>query len=572
MRWAWTARLWQDMRWRSVLLRYGIFVLGWFAYVILASAVSLAFEWTQIITELPLLLLLYAALQAPLRKNALRGPAAALPLLWMYLVHDIALGLLGTVLCFFDFAVLPDLFRSLSPLLLGLAYLALALPPALWLLCVDWKGRALSWRSLPAPLLLSGWLALIFGFPGVSYETMNALTPDEEWSDRLTAEHWGRLYTVFMRDARRLAFLEELDQAPTLEETGMRIDDGLLAGVRPRNVHLIVLESFLDVRELSKARFDRSPLDPEFDAWVRDQAGLSRSPCFGGETARAEFELLCGVPSLRLYGIEFLAFGGAPAPCLPNLLRRAGYQTVLTFPGGPVYANSRLAYPGLGFERRIFGEPFAAPGAPFIRLDADDVNLFDADLYAQNLETVRRQLSEGKPFFNYVLTLYGHWPFHIDTRRFPESVQIEPPFEEVQRIATQMRYRTQALYEYLKKLVEVDPTALVVVVGDHLPPLPEGEADYRRLGYLEENELARASPTDRHHLTFLLVLDAGRIVPRPWLRHFDVMHWVLDRLTDGEYCRRKPALCRFGESPLEAVWRERYRAVLAQAARAESPR
>lgn len=565
---AWAARLWQDPRWRSVSLRYGVFVLGWFAYVFFSSAFSLAFEWTQTLTELPLLVLLFAALQLPLRRNAWRAAAAALPLLWMYLVHDIALGLLGTVLCFFDFAVLPDLFLSLSPLLLGLAYLTLALPPALWLLCVDWKGRALTWRALPAPLLLCGWLALIFGFPGLSYETMNAITPDEEWSDRLTAEHWGRLYTVFMRDARRLAFLDELDQAPTLEETGMHIDDGLLAKIRPRNVHLIVMESFLDTRELSRARFDRPPLDAEFDDWVRDQAGLSRSPCFGGETARAEFELLCGVPSLRLYGIEFLAFGGAPAPCLPNLLRRAGYRTVLTFPGGPVYANARRAYPGLGFAERIFGDRFSSPGAPSIRLEADDVNLFDGDLFAQNLETVRRLVAEGRPYLNYVLTLYGHWPFHLDPRRFSEVVRVEPPFEEVQRIANQMVYRSAALREYLKKLVEVDPAALIVVVGDHLPPLPEGEADYRRLGYLEQNELARQHPEDLYHLTFLLLLDAGQIVLRPWLRHFDVMHWVLDRLTDGEYCRRKPALCRFGEMPLEAAWRERYRAVLALAARA----
>jgi hypothetical protein len=549
-------------------LRYGAFILGWFGYVLLASAVSLAFEWTQALTELPLLLMLYAALQLPLRRNAWRAPAAALPLLWMYLVHDVALGLLGTVLCFYDFAVLPDLFRSLSAPLLALACLLLAAPLVLWLLAVDWRGSWLSWRALPAALLAAGWFLLVFGFPGRCYETMNAITPDEEWSDRLTAEHWGRLYTVFMREARRLSFLDELDRAPTLEETGMDVRDESLGRIRPRNVHLIVLESFLDVRELSAARFSRPPLDEAFASWVGDGAGLSRSPCFGGETARAEFELLCGVPSLRLYGIEFLAFGGGPAPCLPNRLRRAGFRTMLSFPGGPVYANSRLAYPGLGFSERIFGDLFSPVGAPSLRLSDGDVNLFDGDLFDQNLAMVRQWLADGRPFFNYVLTLYGHFPFHLDPRRFPLVARMQPPLAEVERIANQMHYRAIALREYLQELQTLDPHSLIIVVGDHLPPLPDGELAYQRLGYLKDNPLARERLGDVAHLTFLLLFDAGQVVPRPLLRHFDVPHWVLDRLTEGAYCREKPGLCRFGEMPLDAAWRERYQAVLSLAARA----
>ncbi|MDD5306639.1 MAG: LTA synthase family protein [Deltaproteobacteria bacterium] len=555
------------MKMRSFLLRYGVFVLAWLAYCRLADPRTLTFEWTQLLTELPLLLLLYAFLQLPLRHNRMRGLVAALPLVSLYAIHDAVFVSLGTVLCFKDFAELPDLLRHMSALPMLLACLALLAPPALWLAAIDRRARWWRPSNLPVALLASIWFLMVFALPGRTYEWMNRITPDEEWSDQPTAERWGRLYTVFMRDARRLSFLEELDRAKSPAKVGMSFDDALRRRIRPRNVHLIVMESFLDVRLMNGVRFSRPPLDEGFTAWLGDRVSASLSPSFGGETARAEFELLCGVPSLRLYGIEFLAFDGTQAPCLPNHLRRAGYRTVLSFPGGPVYANMRLAYPGLGFAERIFGDHFSAPGTPSLRLDNGDPNLFDGDLFPQNLARVRPLVREGRPFLNYVLTLYGHWPFESDPRRFPDVVAIEPPQAELQRIANQMRYRTAALHRYLLELLKLDPTGIVVVVGDHLPTLPDGERDYRRLGYTGRSGLPQRFPDLVEHETFLLLVVAGQVVKVPLMHHFDVPHWILDQLTDGAYCRAEPALCDFGRLPLDRLgWKERYRAVLAAAA------
>jgi hypothetical protein len=559
--------MWSRPPVRSWLLRYGLFVLAWLAYVLLSSGYTLAFEWTQLLTELPLLLLLYAWLQLPLRRNRFRGAVAAVPLLWLYVVHDAILAAMDTVWCFWDFTMLPELYRHMAVVPMLLACLALAAPPALWLAAFDWRAGWWRWRSLPVAAGALTWLLLIFALPGPTYERMNALTPDEEWSDRLTAERWGRLYTVFMRDARRLSFLDELDRTQSPAQAGMTLDEALRGQLRPRNVHLVVLESFLDVRLLGGVRFSRPPLDEGFTDWLGDGASASLSPSFGGETARAEFELLCGVPSLRLYGIEFLAFSGAEAPCLPNHLRGVGYRTVLSFSGGPVYSNSRLAYPGLGFGERIFGDRFSAQGTPSIRLLDGDPNLFDGDMLSQNLGTVRALVQEGRPFLNYVLTLYGHWPFTTDLKRFPDVVEVEPPLAELHRIANQMHYRTAALHAYLQELLRLDPRAIVVVVGDHLPTLPEGERDYQRLGYQGRAGLAQRSPDLLQHETFLLLMEAGQVKRVPLMHHFDVPHWILDQLTDGAYCRARPALCDFGRLPLDRQgWRERYRAVLAAAA------
>jgi len=564
----WSRAYWSSRPVRSFLLRYGVFVLAWLTYCLVSSGYTLAFERTQWLTELPLLLLLYAWLQLPLRRNRFRGFVAAVPLLWLYAVHDAILAAMDTVWSLADFAMLPELYRHMAVVPLLLASLALAAPPALWLLAFDWRARWLRLRNLPLAAGGLAWLGLVYLLPGPTYEAMNQLTPDEEWSDRLTAEHWGRVYTVFMRDARRLAFLDELAEVQSPAQAGLTLDEALRRELRPRNVHLIVLESFLDVRLLDGVRFSRPPLDEGFTAWLGDGASPSLSPSFGGETARAEFELLCGVPSLRLYGIEFLAFGGAAAPCLPNHLRGAGYRTVLSFSGGPVYSNARKAYPGLGFAERIFGDRFAAAGEPSIRLENGDPNLFDGDMLAQNLERVRGLVREGRPFLNYVLTLYGHWPFTTDLRRFPDAVEVEPRLAELHRIANQMHHRTAALHAYLQELLRLDPEAIVVVVGDHLPTLPDGERDYQRLGYQGRAGLAARAPELLQHETFLLLVAAGQVKRVPLMHHFDVPHWILDQLTGGAWCRARPGLCDFGRLPLDRQgWQERYRAVLAAAAR-----
>jgi hypothetical protein len=521
-------------------------------------------EHTQAFTEAPLVLYLFLLLRAPLRDNRFSSLTAALPIAWGYAVHDAYYLTLGAVPNLTDFAVLPDLYVTLSPMRKVLVSSFVALPLAAWLSMLE--PRCLLRRSvwvLVAPPIVA--IGFVLATPLRSYHALDSLTFDEEWSDALTADHWGRLYTLFFREVRRRGFVQGLSGYTPLPKSALRLSPELIAKLDHRNVHLIVMESFIDVRQLKKVQFSSPPLAPGFTSQFDAFSSVSLSPVLGGETARAEFEVLCGVPSLRLYGLEFLTFSGAQTYCLPQILKNAGYHTVLTFPHGPVFFNTRRAYPGLGFEERIFGDLRGEPGQETVK-QYGEAYLNDAEFFPQNLEKVKRLVHSGQPFLNYVLTIYGHWPFDVDPHGNPPDITPSVHDEELRKLSVQMHQRTEALATYLEGLREVDPRAIIVLVADHLPALSGGRLDYERFGYEGKERLPQSAAGLRFHENFLLVLVDGQPRKLPLMHHFDLPRWVLDELSHGAYCKDKR--CDFGALPLAPQrYLDEYRTVLGLASR-----
>jgi hypothetical protein len=134
----------------------------------------------------------------------------------------------------------------------------------------------------------------------------------------------GRLAMMLFREAEREKTLQSIQpylNRPGYDKAFTGEVERLRPYLKPRNVHLLILESFLDPRLFRDLKLSRDPVHPDFAALFGDQLGLSISPVFGGATSQAEFEVLCGVPALeRLSSVEFNTFTGAPARCLPDLL------------------------------------------------------------------------------------------------------------------------------------------------------------------------------------------------------------------------------------------------------------
>jgi hypothetical protein len=533
------------------------------AYALFMARRTIDPEWTQALTEAPLVLYLFLLLRAPLRDRWWSSLVAALPIAWAYAVHDEYYLKFGKVPNFVDFAMLPDLYVTLSAPRKVLVSALLVLPVAAWLAVADYRARrSRTVLFMAAPAVLAIGIAL--AAPRQAYHAIDSVTFDEEWSDGLTADHWGRLYTLFMREIRRRAFARGVSGFTPLERSPILLSRELSSRIDGRNVHLVVMESFVDVRLFKKVRFSEPPLAASFTEWADPHVGSSISPVFGGETARAEFEVLCGVPSLRLYGLEFLTFTGAETYCLPTILKNSGYHTVLSFPHGPIFFNTRRAYPAIGFEERIFGDMHSEPGHESIRQQGESY-LNDAELFPQNLEKVRALVRAGKPFLNYVLTIYGHWPFDIDESKFPSTITVSGDSEDLRKVTNQMRRRTEALDAYVQGLREADPHGIVVLVADHLPPLT-GIQDYERFEYEGRGLLPKSASSSRLFENFLLVLVDGQPRKLPLMRHFDLPHWILDELSHGAYCKEKR--CDFGALPLDPTkYVDEYRTVLGLASR-----
>lgn len=237
-----------------------------------------------------------------------------------------------------------------------------------------------------------------------------------------------------------------------------------LGGIARRNVHLIVLESFFDPMSLGPDWVPEDPFPAEFRAlWAEAGNSVAMSPVFGGYTANAEFETLCGYPVTE-NAVFFEGWMRRPVPCLPRVLGEAGYRTVASHPNVPGFWNRTYAYQLAGF-----GEYYSK--ADFDTTDAIGSFMLDHAFYEQQYERLGPlQPEDGQPIFNYLLTYHGHLPFP-KSDAYPDKVATAQEAPLLHGYINQLWYKSRDLMARLELLRAEDPEALIVIFGDHLPYL-----------------------------------------------------------------------------------------------------
>ncbi len=521
--------------WYSALL-----LLGFTGYLLLAEYLGgfVASYARPLWLEALLALYLYGLCYAVLRPSRGRSYLAVLPLLLLYLTSDIFYLAFGKVFRVVNLNELPELFDIL-PLSYSLPLATLLLLPMVLLL------QQARWRTHPHVLFVAmpmlAVLLFLYSAPGAIAQLLTgAGSVPVKYSDAKSVERNGRLTMMLYREAQRLSALEDL--APYRDRSGYEQQiqtqlQPLQSQRKKRNVHLIVLESFLDPRLFSKLAFSSSPVHPDFEALFGDQLGLSLSPVFGGATAQAEFELLCGVPALeRLSSVEFNVFNGSAAHCLPGQLASLGYHSSASNTYKPNFFNAAAAYQGAGFTTSQFPKEFAPAMESYLQFGDPGVEeyLFDQKLFAQNLGYVERQLRDHpeKPLFNYLLTIYGHTPHILDPQLRPERIELRSDYadDHLSRSVNQFYYRTGAIAGYVKTLLELDPESLIILVSDHVPPLRNGPNTYEALEYMGNREGA-------YYYNRLAIIDRGEVKRVSTIHHYDIPQLVLNLLSDGAYCQ-----------------------------------
>ena len=260
----------------------------------------------------------------------------------------------------------------------------------------------------------------------------------------------------------------------------------LAPGNNNRNVYMILAESLWDPQRLVNAGFNDDPFDSSFrKLWNVNGKGMLLSPVFGGRTAEAEYEALCGHP-VSGSGITFdRGIFSAELPCLPRLLADQGYHAIAIHPNAPGFFNRQKSYGQLGFKEFISsrGSSFYDSESRLAEFDAskklqpDDLNgayLSNQSLFAQTMRIIERL---REPYFVYVLTISGHWPYQLSESRTRE-ISATSDIDDVENYANVTRHNTRELFGFFEKLQEQDPSALILVAGDHLPSL-HGLAGYQ---------------------------------------------------------------------------------------------
>ncbi len=366
-----------------------------------------------------------------------------------------------------------------------------------------------------------------------------------EWSDQYSARDTGRLTMILYHEAKRRRVNRELS-AFRNDEQYRTLVDGRIASLRKygshRNVHFVMLESFLDPTLFRNVRYSMSPVHPDFAALVGGSEGFAMSPVFGGKSCQAEFEALCGVPAFsQLDAVEFNLLTGREVQCLPALLAATGYETIASNAFKPDFFNTLQAYTSLGFRQIYFPLEYAPKRHTYLTTGdvAEEAFMFDGALFEQHLAYIREELHRyHRPVINYVLGIYGHNPHTLNKNVRPLVVDVYGAGgaeEKLTDYANQYYYRTAALAQYVRRLTALDPEALIIIVSDHLPPLG-GLGIYKQLGYM--NGVERAVYYNR-----LYVIESGGPTRYVDIAHYDIPDLVVNHLTNGEHCRLHP--CNF---------------------------
>ncbi|MGZ8951932.1 MAG: LTA synthase family protein [Methylobacter sp.] len=449
---------------------------------------------------------------------------------WIFLViHALLMGLLyvgnAVKISFFGGPIMPDDVFALQSLLLildGWRFFAAAIPLAAIASLLLFNFSMRHWSAYLASLAVI-LLGLTVAYkPFIILDPLDGYFGNSVWDQRSNYVWRGATLYSLLESARYFAAAEVIPDADMAQEAADKLLAAGLTGslpaatlpvaqkkepvtkaFTPRNIHIVLLESFWDPSVLKKAKYKQNPLSPEFrELWKSAEYSHALSPVFGGFTANSEFEVLCGFPAVK-DAVKFERQLLNDVPCLPHLLADKGYRTIASHPNVPVFWNRVNAYKRMGFQTYWSLEDFVQ----------DDMNrefMSDSTLYRQVLEKISGSMDAKQPVLDYIVTYFGHWNYPLSESR-PNKISSPSPIEEVSAYANTVYYKSRELMVFINEMRKRDPEGIIVVFGDHLPFLGENFAGYVESGVLTANR-REFTPTmfKAYVSTPMLIIDGKR--------------------------------------------------------------
>lgn len=490
-------------------------------------------------------LLLGAVIYILSRNLAWYLPAVAFLMAALHLANAGKVVVLGGPMMPDDLLTVGNLFLLLDGWqLLGIVAIVVV-PAALLALAFAWRATS-AWVLLSV-LAVAGWG--VVQAPAAVSRSMDSWFGNTVWDQRSNFSGRGLLIHLVQESARYLArganhpnraqvvrALRELRQAEPHQASFTA-----QSPVPGRNVHVIVLESFWDPMALTASGLSADPIDPAFRAlWAQTGNSQVLSPVFGGYTANAEFETLCGFPVTE-DAVFFEGWLRRDVPCLPRHLKGIGYNSIASHPNVAAFWNRVNAYRRIGFDHYWSQDDFLF----------DDMNgpfLADSSFYRQVLQKIKPMLRDGVPVFNYMLTIFGHLDYPLNERR-PALIQTTDDNKLVSDYANTMHYKSRELMAFLTDLRAQDPDALIVLFGDHPPFLGPNHGGFSDSGLLADKRANFRDGMFKTLVTTPLVVIDGKQGPLKLgeVPMYQLSGIILDLLDD-----RRPSLLRLAATSPDA--------------------
>ncbi len=419
-------------------------------------------------------------------------------------------------IAFFGGPIMPDdafALRSLLLILEGWRFFAAAIPLAAVgaLILFNFTLRHWSAYLSTSTVLLLG-MTIVYQ-PLMIVEPIDKHTGNSVWDQRSNYIWHGATVYSLQEGSRYFALADVAPDTDLAHESANNLKTALPPPVpdkkakpfTPRNIHLVLLESFWDPNRLKKAGYNKNPLSPEFRKLLKsNDYANALPPVFGGYTANSEFEVLCGFPVTK-DNVKFERQLKNSVPCLPHILADKGYRTIASHPNVPVFWNRVNAYRNIGFQTYW-------SIADFVQDDMNREFMADATLYRQVLEKISSSLEKKEPLLDYIVTYFGHWNYPLGPKR-PYKITSKSKVEEVGAYANTVYYKSRELMGFIEQVRKRDPDSIIAVFGDHLPFLGENFAGYVDSGVLASSRSGFTPEMFKFYVSTPMIIIDGKNGP-----------------------------------------------------------
>jgi len=473
------------MQFRKFFNRTIVFVLFsslvGFTYIYLSSnwivfaRGLLTFNPKIFLVELPLFVLISVNFFFPSMSNwMLRNILPVVPGLILYFLFDSFYNFFGRVATPSDFQNFTDIFLFSTWLAFGLIAIYLLIPFSIYL-SVKYNNFTQLKKSLTIRFI-SLILSVVIILSPITKSFQDKFFNYTVWAQEDTIRENGRFNSLIfyaLQESSNAKLLEDYSDANKINIKETLYPNQIIYN---QNVHIIAMESFIDPRLIDELNLPDSFISKQLVKYLNQQQDFSRvvSPIYGGGTAQTEFELLTGIKALsKVNQIEFNTMQGNKINAFINALSSNNYTAHAMIAPSSEFFNSKRAYKSLGFDNVIFLQESNV-------LESVSGSIFDSDLFDFNIDFLRKYIQNNdKPILNYVLGMYGHLPFKRNIELRPDVISPNHSDDRLNRISNQFYYRTEALADYLEKLIEIDPTSIIFVTSDHLPSVLSKNIHYQ---------------------------------------------------------------------------------------------
>lgn len=286
--------------------------------------------------------------------------------------------------------------------------------------------------------------------------------------------------------------------------SAVKIDNTSQEKIKP-NIIYLMSESYADISLCENVTYYDNIFGATDFLKQHYVSGTLLGAQFGGGTCNSEFEVLTGFSMANLPAgcTPYQQYFNTKTVSYPRFLKELGYNTVAIHSYGKQFWNRDVAYPNMGFDKFIAEEDFIDPLRRRGLIKDDELVKMIISEYEANLST-------GKPFFNFSVSMQNHGSFtdgqYLEDYRARLSCDELTDEQEgiLVTYATGIRDANIALDKLIAYFSEIEEPTIICMFGDHLGSLGGSDEIYMKSGYMGDPEGSATDMAKKYTTPFFI--------------------------------------------------------------------